>query len=451
MKVEFNYYFNFNEEVSIIKEKESTFSTIAKQVTLIVLKLLSYLSVILPIICGFGLWIQTKPPLVIDQGSGVRNSLEISGNLLFKSTDESLPEVVGIPVENEPFKDLVRFFSQYEGVDDYQCEPRECWVMFDHKDDLSIYKSTSVKFHISIDDEDLIEAYKIILPILFREKISTFKVINPNDLATRSKESNTNGKEFCVYFQSNEEDKVEEIAKEIDLALKHAQIATGSHSTGDVLVSGTAYIYFRSPNNVFGCYIAAKHLQDAGFTAKESAGISTPTGPFNVAVDWGTIDLDKSKNISTNFSKETIIEKLLNSSEFCIQFHNLLCPKLTGSGKEAYKRVIPCGNFRNSIFMKSEIFKGIMEDAARDIGVKFESMNLPIDQMPGNILPALYHSIIVPLSKSLDSYKRDEDVQKEFDAHLEEHREKILSYIVECGLRDRSQVQIYHETPIYLT
>ncbi len=60
MKIQFQDYFNFSKEFKIIEE---TPLNSAKQVVLIVLKILSYISMIIPIICAFGLFIQKSNDL----------------------------------------------------------------------------------------------------------------------------------------------------------------------------------------------------------------------------------------------------------------------------------------------------------------------------------------------------------------------------------------------------
>lgn len=148
---------------------------------------------------------------------------------------------------------------------------RNDWVLFQR--DLQKEVNDSNKVHISIDNDQMAEAFKIIYPLLMREKISCFKIVPENTLR---REQNCNGKEFVIYFDGKDDPQFwKTFLREIAEKLQRANIRPGRASLGDVPIEGgNNYFSSRITDNFAGRYVPADSLAGINFTREEAALLS---------------------------------------------------------------------------------------------------------------------------------------------------------------------------------
>lgn len=142
--------------------------------------------------------------------------------------------------------------------------------------------SEAVKFHVSINHEDLSRkgTDQKILSFLQEKGIAHFKLV-PSD-KTKKALDNADGKELTIYMQTTLENQPKD-QNESDPAfwdkfihdlvdfLKKENIRPGTCSKGDLsFPNSESYVYFRDPNNILDNYVAINDLQKQGFTALEA-------------------------------------------------------------------------------------------------------------------------------------------------------------------------------------
>ena len=202
----------------------------------------------------------------------------------------------------------------------YTTTMEPAWVYYD--DEKGYTNLNAKKFHISIhrSQENLKNAFDIVLPILFKHGIHCFKFTNVNNTTSFEEGSNANGKEFCVYFQADKIDIMDQVAKEIEAGLETGDIAQGRPSQGDILIPESQYIYYREDKNIFGDYVGADTLKFLMFTAFESAALSPSKtsqdtalkAPWDFSFPWPQgLPLSVSETIPNKDSFDTVKKQLL--------------------------------------------------------------------------------------------------------------------------------------------
>jgi|GEM_PF-4812532 len=423
--------------------------------------------------------------------------LDESGNLALAPVSESeISEQLDYEAVSNMRTQIPNFFQGYDLIG-----TRE-WIQFKLNNS---YPGDANKFHLSVERslENMRRAFNILLPILIKYKIETFKMTSSGEDCKGAHyehpTSNAYGKEFVIYVNRPDDPALwgEKILKEITEEFHEQGIIPNTESKGDVSVEGGySYVYARNSNNFFNRYIRADCLESSGFTAKEAAYLSS--SPWvNLKIDtdpeiipskakkgacWTT---DPIQNEDITSIIEIKAEEIQNLTKFYLKSFN---DNLT-SGFALFKVLFGLGNlyfhddssmryckgiysFENHSMnrdpistimwnscLKPEFLKRRLETAARlaaiatlfnagrfqwDIRFFFQEEEAQKRKFfGGNIVPAVYGVL-------RDHYLGNKDVQTLTSATFENNDEEkvIIKNLVKCALRDPFN-QIKHEQPLY--
>lgn len=349
------------------------------------------------------------------------------------------------------------------------------WVIFKNKK--AITNLDSIKYHVSLkrDPENLKKAFNLILPILNKHQISSFKVL---PLSCIDLKGNTLGKEYVIYVQdfpdsqeSSQEFWSRLVLKEIVDVFEKEGVEPGNLSKGDVAIKGGKnFIYSRSPNNIFGSYVAADFLDRLGFSFEESARLS-PSPWVDLVIDGG-YDSEKSALIKQPLNiPEVFPEVKVESDRIYSHFVSILSAKVNRSNIETIPALFYLvagttlkeqGKLKqletfNFLFQKQDskfqiewaqkLKSDVLMDRVFDVKIDFMAPYLKkaafliasiqeahyntVLEKIGNIHPSIYHSFIVPLAKKLDS-----PANELFFVILTKDEEvKFINHIALCALR----------------
>jgi hypothetical protein len=134
--------------------------------------------------------------------------------------------------------------------------------------------STARKVHISVErsSENFSKAVGLIIEMIDRYEPAYFKMISEKERAEGTREpsgNNSLGKEFVIY-----ESKPNLVMlTELEAVLRSNGIRRGNPSLGDIPITGSDYLFTRSPKNFLNQYIPARTLDLCGFTSGEAARI----------------------------------------------------------------------------------------------------------------------------------------------------------------------------------
>jgi hypothetical protein len=497
MNIQFSNYFNFNIEIRAIRSEKATLLEIIEKVSLIAFKIISYLTIIIPIFCFFGYLAQKKIRVQVENPPQAteKNTPQTTPQMdKLEKIDEKPPIEIDLNDRPKEVDEINQIRDDFSKDRDIQLERLTIeMVIPDHYK--KNYRNTGYfilfirfnqpsefcKFHISLDRKSpkFAEANRIIAKLLFENNINSFKFVNPELEEDEIKGTNVEGKEFCVYLERSEFENSRELIKKINEELKKIGIERGKPSRGDLLLGQDGFCYSRNPNNFFGNYLSADYLMAAGFTSLESAYISTGGLLGDLKLLPKVDNLTTFNNLPKNLSKD-LIEKFVESFErdcfsapgrvdfvgalwlvlgdlagskkyACPQNLEIIFPVIYNDAMKNTKSLfwnIP-SFMEDSMFTLAE-FNRIFNEAAACLVYEFEKRKISIENAPGGILPAIYHAILAPLAQTfLSKEKKEEKIGKVVD-FLSTQKDKIVEYIVSCGLRDRSKIQIEREEPILL-
>ena len=316
------------------------------------------------------------------------------------------------------------------------------------------------KFHISLDrrSPNFALANKKIANLLCNKGIDSFKFVNPKLAKNEINGTNLDGKEVCVYINSREIHLAPNLMREINEELMKLGIESGKPSRGDVLAEGNNYCYLRNDYNVFSKYLTADNLMAAGFTALESAYISKGKLLGEVKA-FPKVDDLTTFNMVGKVLKRNLVERFVKS--FKGDCFGGVRGGLTGvswliSGDSTSSNIVwrtdcyDSEKFSEDSIFYFEQFNNILYEAAACLVCEFKKRKISTDIRPGRILPAIYHSILAPLAETFLSENSKEDKIRDVQDFLEIHKNEIIEYIVSCGLRNRTKVQIESKEPILL-
>ncbi len=343
------------------------------------------------------------------------------------------------------------------------------WVSFNRK---NCSRTPSInKFHISIarEEKHLTAAFNIIYPILEKHQIISFKILPLEKITV---DGNTLGKEFVIYIQPQDKKENDStfwsdiVLKEIVDSLSRANVKPGPHSTGDIAIKGGhGFVYSRSPYNVFGVYVNADLLKQCEFSHEEAACLS-PSEFLDITIKSSEdtvkneenstslpkviklADLEKLEKEAPTSDEKKIYKGLINNLGKNYEVYNTRIPFLicliTGTNLEKYcsdKRInilkkffnFPnrnpdsdrIWNFGQEAILNEEFFKPYLEKAAKRIALLRNSRGIQKTEKLGNILPAIYHHLVVPLSEHGESNLK----------LTEEEESRLIDEIVLCALR----------------
>lgn len=339
------------------------------------------------------------------------------------------------------------------------------------------------KVHIAIahDQATIKKALDLILPILMQHRIRSFKTVNPNHLLLNNR--NTNGKEFCIYMQTQDKKSPESkpvfwitlLNKIEDVLLENNIAKNPLGALGDLLFPGSkGYIYYRNSYNICQEYVSALLLNDSGFTKLEACEISH-NNFFNSHTLSGSIATASPKPAKklvltattgdkiARDSHEAIINSLTNqlkNSRLLQLFvgterrtycqHGKLCDRLFQTSFSDYLKADVFNLVDSGTIKLTEPFKDYLAMAAKKIaklGALLIKNNYRFDFTKlGCILPALYFNFYVPLYlENATKSKKKMIIQLR-----EEGTEKLVHAIVRCCLRDTSKLAINYAYPQYI-
>jgi hypothetical protein len=339
------------------------------------------------------------------------------------------------------------------------------------------------KIHISLKREinNMEKATSLLIKIAEKYRLNDFKIGNLTFDTTDPSVSNLLGKECCVYFEYKHIEKIDDILNELADLLVENGIESGRPSKGDLNVPNHDFFYYRNPKNIFKSYMAAMELDVSGFTRIEAAHISK--GPFSwdqscaknsLSVLLKNVSEIRSAQPRGAYVLEQFQKDLFKRSEEkqIAGIHWLIGGNWKPRGSNyfsPYKKISPHGAkniydnyfkpdvsqvqkenlFRGGVFT-DESFMNILEDASMQVAHIFTENDIPEDTLPGNILPAIYYGIILPLSTLFSDHENPKEAVAAIKKAIQDRKEEIMKCIVATALRDRTKSHIGSDIPILL-
>lgn len=333
------------------------------------------------------------------------------------------------------------------------------WVIFNKRESQS---KENNKFHVSIarDNENLEKAFNVIFPILEKYQICRFKILPLENIKIQG---NSLGKEITIYIQESDNQEKDpnfwgqKVLKEIVDALEVSGVKPGIPSNADKIVEGgKGFIYVRSPNNIFGRYVEADYLKQWGFSLEESPRLSpspwidltigdakTSQKPEKKALRLPTFNwpnqLDKEDTIFSQFVNDLMKKEkwetsplfflMIGTEEFRTSiFTNQImirCMPILFDVKREYN--CKCiGGFYKEIQLSTSL-KSLLAKAARLTAALRLILDVPAAKVCGNIIPAIYHSLMVPIATKNDPILNPNEERQ------------LIKQIALCALRERAE------------
>lgn len=472
-----------------------------KEITLFALKIISFLTLIFPLVCLIGFFAQREAEIRLEAITKEVSEGEVENKTPLKVLQKE-PKVVPTKIPPVDFDDP-----------DLEAKKTLALEVFDMMDtsgfrhnkegflveEMAWIKagpheigSPETKVHISIGRgvENHRKAFQLIIPIIAKYKIALWKMANP--VVYTHKGSNLLGKEFVIYFGESEKGCAHKFIQEVDLALQSNGVERGVAPKADIPISQHGYIFSRSERSFINSYIYAATLEKMGFTRDEAALISGDSFFLkDVKLIFPLIEFDFVSSKESDLS-----QKILQQFNKDI-FSDLLTPRVKDPGD--YKPFQPQGagvysfmyggkrylNIRYSpcfraffpllediknnhdirfsdltdkwsdemfgkCFLNESEFQSILKDASIELAHQYQERGISEDTQSGNILPAIYHGVLTPFNKKFPHCSFKTPTREQVVQIINENRDFIIRYIVSCGLRDRTKSQIGSATPILL-
>lgn len=355
------------------------------------------------------------------------------------------------------------------------------------------------KFHISIcrghtamdgtilpDDEYVLRAYEIIIPILNNKKykniVTKFKFqphsiirsIHPkldNTGFVDDKDPNVNliGKEFVIYASSLNQKNLDlwtEMLYEIETTLDQKGIRSGFPSYADRPLHNSRFIETRSDKNFLRCYLGADELANLGMSQTEASQISghdshqeilslypvqpKPRKSPYLRVDLSQLKYDESdvdsfyQNLRKSLLQPICVIKRSRLLTMCIgsmtgYLHDFRLVNIIPSILELHPLNDEIGS--RDVTIDEKYLSQPLLKAAKILAV-ISYNNKKLHLSVSNIAPAIYFGYV---TKKIDD--RNNDTADPFKGDIENDKE-FVAYLVECALRT-SEYQIRYAQPYH--
>lgn len=390
----------------------------------------------------------------------------------------------------------------YSIENNYLVEPCGLWKLHSLKG--AEITSEHYKVHISLDQNKIAEAREVLLPILDRHKIKSFKILPAVLSESHNRSRNVQGKELVIYMQKK--DSIEKDPKfwiavfnEIETTLEKKNIGPNSKfkAQGDKIFPGSHhYIFYRYPNNILGRYVPATTIRENGFTNREGFNLTgkdkmkdwfQELALHNFSVVKGNANTSSSvifSEFNNQFNEEEkkqcteiqlkLIQQLSSPLCFPIFFGEDIDNKqisgrqenIAAMFKKAFGSILSqnyisyCKDFHENGALSSTIeklLKKSLYNAAQyllllDKELNNSNPNLLSKTNFGSIAPAIYFHFFMPICKQL---KNELKITKSFNI-TEENIDKLIDKnalieaIIKCSLRDDKKNQLDYEFPQYV-
>lgn len=457
-------------------------SSHTKEITLFVLKILSFLTVIFPLVFMIGYFAQRniekreEEEIYSDQEDidVMKNDSSNKRARVFFPEYPDKDFSVDYSIDN--IKEEVEKASLYSPHLDCQY-----WVMiYPSKEESMVKYRERGKFHISLHRslDNLKKALPIICRIIKQEgglaaKFSNFSErIFPRD--------NPFGKEAVIYLHNQSHKDALRLIDRFDRELYDAGVLPGGDPDGDVPLTNSGLIHTRIAHTFLGLYFRGNIVLDHGFTRGESLSIGeesllvdcTKTKPFGF-VDFDLVISDKtdfSERLFTSFQDslftkdkinegvyhDDVLYKTLVGSETKIHMYHVPDSLIRIMAPTYYRQVLK-GNigimtidrsFFNDSLFKEIVFQSILEDVSIQVAHQYTKRKITEGVRPGSLLPGFLLGVIKPLFIAFKD--KTELSKKDLTNYLTTHRELIIRYLVSSALRDRSKLQLRSDEPILL-